>query len=129
MTKNEDYDVGYKKPPTAKQWQPGQSGNPKGRGKKIKDFDKLPDQELSQTIRITDNGQMLAITKREVLIKALVNTALKGDRVALKLIFSFMKSQHTVEGFEPDASDREALMALVEKAKLEEEEPQEPANG
>ena len=129
MSDNENYEVGYKKPPTAKQWQPGQSGNPKGRRKKTKDFDQLLDQELSQTIPIRDNGQMLTITKREVLIKTLVNIALKGDRAALKLVFNFMKSQLTVEGFETDASDVEALMSWVEKAKLKEEEPEEPPNG
>ena len=59
----------------------------------------------------------------------LVNTALKGDRAALKLVLGFMKTQHTVEGFEPDASDHEALMALMEKTELGKEEPEEPSNG
>ena len=95
----------------------------------FKDFDKLLDQELSQTIRITDNGQTLPMTKRELLIKTLVNGALKGDRAALKLVFGFMKTQHTVEGFVPDASDHAALMALMEKTQLGEEEPEEPPNG
>ncbi len=129
MSENGEYDVGYKKPPKANEWKPGQSGNPKGRPKKIKDLDKLLDQELSQTIRITDNGQTLPMTKREVLIKTLVNGALKGDRAALKLVFGFMKTQHTVEGFVPDDSDHAALMALMEKTQLGEEEPEEPPNG
>ena len=129
MSENEDYEVGHKKPPKASQWKPGQSGNPKGRPKKTKDFDKLLDQELNQTIRVTDNGQTLSMTKREVLIKTLVNSALTDDRAALKLVLGFMKTQHTVEGFVPDASDRAALMELMEKTQLGEEEPEEPPNG
>ena len=31
-----DYDVGYAKPPVASQFKPGQSGNPRGRPKKIR---------------------------------------------------------------------------------------------
>ena len=129
MSENEDYEVGHKKPPKASQWKPGQSGNPKGRPKKTKDFDKLLDQELNQTIRVTDNGQTLSMTKREVLIKTLVNSALTDDRAALKLVLGFMKTQLTVEGFVPDASDRAALMELMEKTQLGEEEPEEPPNG
>ena len=112
MSEPEDEEVGYKKPPKATQWKPGQSGNPKGRPKRTKDFEKLLDQELSQFIRITDGGQVVSMTKREVLIKSLVNESLKGDRQAQKLILSFMKTQLTVEGFEPDEADREALIEL-----------------
>jgi hypothetical protein len=129
MSKNEDDDVGYKKPPKETQFKPGQSGNPKGRPKKVKDFDKLFDRELSQTIRISDGGQMLSLTKREVLVKGLVNDALKGERAAQKLVVNLMKSQHTIEAFEPDASDYAALMELFEKAKLEDEKPEEPLDG
>ena len=112
MSEPEDEEVGYKKPPKATQWKPGQSGNPKGRPKRTKDFEKLLDQELSQFIRITDGGQVVSMTKREVLIKSLVNESLKGDRQAQKLILSFMKTQLTIEGFEPDEADREALIEL-----------------
>ena len=124
MTKSYDdrkYEVGYGKPPQATRWKPGQSGNPKGRPKKIKDFDKLLDRELSETLRITDNGETRTLTKRELLLKRLVNDALTGNRAALKLVLSFMKAELTVNGFEPDAADREALMCLFEKAKLEDE--------
>src|SRR5262245_3005750 len=103
MSENEGHDVGYGKPPKATQWKPGQSGNPKGRPKRTKDVEKLLDLELSKPIRITDGGQAVTMTKREVLIKTVVHDALKGDRDALKLVFSFMKSQLAIEGFEPDA--------------------------
>jgi uncharacterized protein DUF5681 len=129
MSEPEDHEVGYKKPPKATQWKPGYSGNPKGRPKKTKDFERLLDQELSQPIRITDGEQVLSMTKREVLIKSIVNAALKGDRSSQKIVFSFMKTQLAIEAFEPDATDREALLALFEQAKLEDTEQKEQSNG
>ena len=125
MPENEDEDIGYKQPPKATQWKPGQSGNPKGRPKRIKDLEKLVDHELSLTIRITEGGETVTLTKREVFIKGLVNAALKGDRPAQKLGLGLMKSQHTIEDFAPDASDREALMALFDRAKLEDKKLEE----
>ena len=88
----------------------GQSGNPKGRPKRTKDFDKLIDRELSATIRITDGGESKLLTKRELIIKRLINEALNGDKAALKLTLSFMKANLSVEGFEPDPADQVALL-------------------
>jgi len=129
MSETEDQEIGFKKPPKATRWKPGQSGNLKGRPKKTKDFERLLDRELSLSVRITDGGQILTMTKREILIKKLVNEALKGDRAALKLVLSFMKSQLTIEGFEPDPGDREALLALFEKAKLSDAEQNGQGHG
>ena len=86
MSETEDQEIGFKKPPKATRWKPGQSGNLKGRPKKTKDFERLLDRELSLSVRITDGGQILTMTKREILIKKLVNEALKGDRAAAILL-------------------------------------------
>ena len=129
MSETEDQEIGFKKPPKATRWKPGQSGNLKGRPKKTKDFERLLDRELSLSVRITDGGQILTMTKREILIKKLVNEALKGDRAALKLVLSFMKSQLTIEGFVSDPGDREALLALFEKAKLSDAEQNGQGHG
>jgi hypothetical protein len=120
-TDDQDYDLGYGKPPKTTQWKPGQSGNPKGRPKKIKDFDKLLDRELSETVRITDGGETKLVSKRELIMKRVINEALRGDRAILKLVLSFMKNHLSVEGFEPDTGDREALLALLEKARSEDQ--------
>ncbi len=115
MTDQEDYRVGYGKPPKHSQWKPGQSGNPKGRPKTIKDFEKLLDLELSQPLRITEGGQTRTITKWQGVIKALVHAALRGHHRAQKLVIAM--SGNTVEDFEFDAGDREALNALFERLK------------
>ena len=115
MTNQEDDKVGYRNPPKEYQWQPGESGNPKGRPKKIKDFEKLLDLELSRPLRITEGGQTRTITKWQGVIKALVHAALGGHHRAQKLVIAM--SQNSVEDFEFDAGDREALNALFERFK------------
>jgi hypothetical protein len=119
MPENEDYQVGYKKPPRHTQWKRGQSGNPKGRPKQNKDFAKLLDRELSQTITVTEGGQVRTITLRELVITTLVRDAAKGDSTARKYVLGFMISQQTAENFEPDAEDRKSLMELIDRVKLE----------
>ena len=131
MADQRDYEVGYKKPPEHTRWKPGQSGNPKGRPKKVKDFEKLLDIELSRTLRVTEGGQQVTLTKREVILKSLVNDALKGDLRALKMLLPFIVKQQTVEGFEPDAADREALQQLLGQFKQEDDQgkPSESIDG
>ena len=126
MADQPDYEVGYKKPPEHTRWKPGQSGNPRGRPKKVKDFEKLLDIELSRTLRITEGGQQVTLTKREVILKSLVNDALKGDLRALKMLLPFIVKQQTVEGFEPDAADREALQQLLGQFKREDDQGKPP---
>lgn len=117
MSDKEDYEVGYCKPPKHTQWKPGQSGNPKGRPKRVKDFERLLERELGLTLQITEGGRHRTLTKRELIIKRLVTDAVKGDHRSLKLVVSFMKDLHLGGDFELDAGDREALNALFERFK------------
>ena len=64
----------------------------------------------------------MTLTKRELILKSLVNDALKGNLRALKMLLPFIVKQQTVEGFEPDAADREALQQLLGQFKLEYEQ-------
>lgn len=128
MSDESEYEVGYKNPPLHSQWKAGQSGNPNGRPKKTKDFEKLIDIELSKALRITEGGQQVTLTKREVIIKTLVNDALKGDLRAMKMLLPLLAKHQTVEGFEPDAADREAFDQLIRQFGSN-EEPQTPEVG
>jgi len=89
-TNNDDYDVGYKKPPKHTRFKSGQSGNPKGRKKGGINLGELLLKELNKKIKIREGDEELVITKKQALIKSRVNAALKSDRHAaaevLKLI-------------------------------------------
>lgn len=129
MDDQPQYEVGYQKPPKHSQWKAGQSGNPSGRPKKIKDFEKLMDIELSKELRITEGGRQVTISKREVIIKKLINEALKGDPRTIKMLLPLMSKHHTVEGFQPDAGDRQAFEQLIRQlGSAEENQTKEPTD-
>lgn len=121
MIDADDYPVGYQKPPKHTQWKPGQSGNPRGRPKRSKDFAKLFEDELNKTVTVTEGGQVRSITLRELVVSKLVRDAAKGDSTARKYVLGLMISQQTAESFQPDPDDQKALMALIDRAKLESE--------
>ncbi len=113
MADQNEYEVGYGKPPQHTRWKTGQSGNPKGRPKKIKEFEKLLDIELSKEVSISENGKQVRLPKRELIIKTLVHDALKGDKRALKILMPYITEHKTITGFEPDAADRAAFIQLL----------------
>ncbi len=113
---DKDYDIGYGKPPKHTRFKPGQSGNPRGRPKKTKDIDKLFDQELNRTLRIQEDGQLRTLTKREVIVKGVINAAMKGDHRAQKLAIGFM-SDGGFDDLEVESSDLEALEAFLDQRK------------
>jgi hypothetical protein len=79
--------IGYGQPPKAHQFKSGQSGNPKGRPKGVKNFSTDVAEELAEKIPVTEHGKAIKITKQRALIKALLSKALKGDsRAASQLI-------------------------------------------
>ncbi len=113
MADQNEYEVGYKKPPQHTRWKVGQSGNPKGRPKKIKEFEKLLDIELSKEITITEGGQTVRVSKRELILKTLVHDAVKGDKRALKMLLPYITEHKSITGFESDAADRAAFIQLL----------------
>ncbi len=81
-----DYEVGFGKPPKETQFKKGQSGNPRGRPKGSKNSATVAHAVLNEKITIHENGRQKVITKREALVKQLVNRSLQGDLGFLRLV-------------------------------------------
>ena len=79
----DEYAVGYGKPPVHTRFRKGQSGNPRGRPRGAKSMASLLDDVLHQQITVTEQGQPRRISKREGVIMALVAKALRGDVKAI----------------------------------------------
>lgn len=83
---SDDYKIGYGKPPTATQFRPGQSGNPAGRPKAKKVSNSL----RPVLKRVLDEPVSIAgkkYTPQEVMVRSLINNAMKGDLRSMKAVF------------------------------------------
>jgi hypothetical protein len=80
------YEVGYRKPPKATRFKPGQSGNPRGRTKRSKGGRTLLEETLNEVIVVNEGGVPQRMTKREAFFKTLVARAFKDNRSAMLLI-------------------------------------------
>lgn len=87
------YAVGRGKPPKHTQFVKGKSGNPKGRGKGVKNFATEIEQELNTRVPITENGKRKKITKRKAIAKQLVNKAATGDPKAIPVLLNQTRLQ------------------------------------
>jgi hypothetical protein len=97
----QDYEVGYGKPPLATRFQKGTSGNPSGRPKKASGpFDPgIVLQAIdNETIIVTDNGKRKQMTKVEVNFRQLFAKATKGDLAAARLILRMATKYFGPEG-------------------------------
>lgn len=74
-----EYVVGYRKPPKATRFKPGQSGNPKGRPKGSSNLASDLSAELGEQITVREGGQAQRVSKQRALIKSLMAKALQGD--------------------------------------------------
>ena len=119
-----DYEIGYCKPPRGCGFKKGQSGNPRGRPPGSKNLTTLLNDELNVTVTMTENGRRRKITKREAVIKQLVNKSASAEARSLKILLDLMlnleararsSAAPTTPAIGP--SDEEVLAQL--KARLE----------
>ena len=85
-----DYEVGYGKPPRNTQFKKGQSGNPRGRPSGSKNLATLVSVALNEPVIVVENGGRRKITKREAIIKQLVNRSTKADWRAIRILLDIV---------------------------------------
>lgn len=103
-----DYEVGYKRPPREHQFKPGQSGNPKGRPQKNKNFVEDVKGEMNELIQIQEQGKLKKITKQKALAKRIVADALSGKTSIIKLLLPILSDKNfEIKDFEEDLSQED----------------------
>ena len=94
-------EVGYKRPPKSSQYQPGKSGNPKGRRRKQKGPRQLLEAALNEAAMVTENGVSRALPKMQVIYKVLVANAIKGHAGATSILFRLIQDYGISKDLEP----------------------------
>jgi hypothetical protein len=84
-----EYEVGYKKPPVSTRFKKGGSGNPSGKRKQVAE-DLNPGKILqtidNEEIMVTIDGKRKRMRKGEIHFRQLFTKAIKGDLAAARLI-------------------------------------------
>ena len=113
-----DYKIGYRKPPVGRRFQKGQSGNP--RGPRRKDLSALLVAALNEPVYTTIDGHRRKITKREAIIKQMVDKSAEADLRATKMLFDMLREVEEKAGPAPPpepaqltAPDREVVELFV----------------
>lgn len=88
--KDDGYEVGYGKPPKQTRFQPGRSGNPKGRPRGTKNLKTDLIEELGEKILVREGEQARQVSKQRAVVKTLMARTLKGDTRAASLLLSMM---------------------------------------
>ena len=110
-----DYAVGYGRPPRHTRFEKGRSGNPKGRPSGAKNLSTLFIEALNETVIIAENGGRRKISKRQAIVKQIVNKAAKGDWRCTKLLLEL--PQEAGSPTEPKSS--ESSFGAADKGTIE----------
>lgn len=110
---DDDYKVGYRKPPRDTQFKRGTSGNPGGRPRRSNDIGALIDRNLDRLVTVIREGRKVRITMREHLVTSTLIAAAKGDHRARELAFRHMRESGKPEPFRAKPSDDEILAELA----------------
>jgi hypothetical protein len=104
-------------------FQKGRSGNPKGRPKGSKNLGTLLSQALDEKISLTEDGRRRRISKRELVIKQLVNKSASADLRAIKQLIDIVERVEGRSGAPPTpppapgftAADEEVITELKKR--------------
>ena len=117
---NDDYEVGYGKPPRHTQFTKSRSGNPKGRPKGSNNFGTDVKRALKAPVRLTKDGSPRTVSTQEAALLRLREKALIGDARALDRLLA-LAQVYNDEQLVSDASqqitaeDAEILEAYDER--------------
>jgi hypothetical protein len=110
-----DYEVGYGKPPRHAGFHKGRSGNPKGRPKGSKNLATLLTEALDEKVQVTEDGKRRRVTKRELVIRQLVNKSASADLRAIKQLTDIVERAERRAGDSPAAPPTQAFTAADEE--------------
>jgi Family of unknown function (DUF5681) len=112
------YRVGYGRPPKDHRFQPGQSGNRKGRPKGAKNTDTLLREILDRQIEVRTGSTVRKMSVREAMLTRFAESALKGDTKSAAFLLQRYDMLETAQEHTmgiPTPEEQEIIAAYFEK--------------
>ena len=111
MSGDDDYEAGYGKPPKSGMFKKGQSGNPKGRPKGVKNFQTELRSVLRSKVTVTVAGKPKLVSVVGAALMRLREKALKGDQRAIEIVLGYARESSSAS----DARLRERHLSKIEQ--------------
>jgi hypothetical protein len=106
------YAVGYARPPASSQYQPGQSGNPQGRPKGVRNASSMAREVLERPVTVKVKRSWRKMTVRKAAYLRVAERAAEGDVKALDYLLSLESEAHP-PGSDQAESERSAAKDLA----------------
>ena len=105
---DDQYEVGYAKPPKQHQFLKGKSGNPSGRPKGAKGFRAAALEIIAESVRVRGPNGAIEMSNSEAIVRVAMKKALSGDLRAMQLVREWL-------GPEADSNSGSAALPLTPK--------------
>ena len=107
-----DYEVGYRKPPVATRFKPGQSGNPKGARRKVppSNLGEAVDAALMRRQTVMIDGKRKRMSRLEIMAERITLDAAKGDIEAQRELIRIHQFHTKLERQSPRQSAAEQIV-------------------
>jgi hypothetical protein len=115
-----DHEVGFAKPPKATRFQPGRSGNPRGRRKGDENLRTVVKEVLSAEVEINHKGKRRKMSTQRLITRRMAQKGMQGDLKAMDSIIKLagkaglFNQPEQVDAPVVDARDLEAINRFAE---------------
>ena len=108
------YAVGYGRPPIATRFRPGQSGNPGGRSKGVRNTASLAHEALESKVDVAENGAGRKITVRQSAYRQLAEKAASGDMKALSFLLALENKERPESDYSEAHMPPEQILQILQ---------------
>jgi Family of unknown function (DUF5681) len=108
---DQEYEVGYGKPPKAGQFRKGQSGNPKGRKRSEENFFAIFKRLVTKRVKVSNNGAVKTFSMAEAIFVRNYQAAMNQDETAMGNVLKLLEyAGETRDQHDPKVVGRDIFM-------------------